>query len=380
MRLGVYTDYTYRRAAGILYTERAFGLFMARLAEEFDELVLVGKVDPEDGPLRYPMPPGTRLVELPYFASLTQPVRVAAVLARSLGAMWRAVGEVDGVWLLGPHPLGLALAAVAAVRGRRIVLGVRQDFPLYVRARHPQRRWLHRLGDVLEHCWRWLARRTAVITVGPALAEGYREARRLEMVVSLVSEHEILTASPEPGTRTQRRFLSVGRLEEEKNPLLLADILANLCRGDSDWRLTVCGEGPFRAQLEERLRDLQVEDRVDLLGYVAHQQLRSLYREADALLHVSWTEGVPQVLFEAFAARLPVVATDVGGVARAVGGAALLVDPGDAAAAAAALERLWEEPSLRAQLVDRGTEVVRAHTLDAEAARVAAFLQHAAAA
>ena len=55
---------------------------------------------------------------------------------------------------------------------------------------------------------------------------------------------------------------------------------------------------------------------------------------SDVFLHVSWTEGVPQVLFEAFAAGLPVVATDVGGVAQAVDGAALLVAPGDALAAA----------------------------------------------
>ena len=51
--------------------------------------------------------------------------------------------------------------------------------------------------------------------------------------------------------------------------------------------------------------------------------LLALYRSAHVLLHVSWTEGLPQVLFEAFAAGLPVVATDVGGVAEAAGDGAL---------------------------------------------------------
>ena len=45
---------------------------------------------------------------------------------------------------------------------------------------------------------------------------------------------------------------------------------------------------------------------------------------------MSWTEGLPQVLFEAFAAGTPVVATAVGGVPEAVGDAALLIPPGDA--------------------------------------------------
>jgi glycosyltransferase involved in cell wall biosynthesis len=92
---------------------------------------------------------------------------------------------------------------------------------------------------------------------------------------------------------------------------------------------------------------------------------------------VSWTEGVPQVLFEAFAAGMPVVATDVGGVRAAVGDAALLVGPGDAAAAAGALERVVGDARLRAALVRAGRERVRTHTLEAEAHRTARFLSAA---
>ena len=51
---------------------------------------------------------------------------------------------------------------------------------------------------------------------------------------------------------------------------------------------------------------------------LAGPELAARYAGADALVHVSWTEGVPQVLLEAFAAGLPVVATAVGGVPAAV--------------------------------------------------------------
>jgi glycosyltransferase involved in cell wall biosynthesis len=102
--------------------------------------------------------------------------------------------------------------------------------------------------------------------------------------------------------------------------------------------------------------------------------LAELYSESHALLHVSWTEGVPQVLFEAFAAGLPVVATAVGGVAEAAGHAALLVAPGDAAQPAAALQQLAANPGLREGLAKNGLERVRGHTIEAEAARVAAFI------
>ncbi len=101
----------------------------------------------------------------------------------------------------------------------------------------------------------------------------------------------------------------------------------------------------------------------------------SLYASSDVFLHVSWTEGVPQVLFEAFAAGLPVVATDVGGVAQAVDGAALLIPAGDASAAAKALERVAEDESLRQRLIRQGLEQVREHTLEAETQRLALFLE-----
>jgi glycosyltransferase involved in cell wall biosynthesis len=169
--------------------------------------------------------------------------------------------------------------------------------------------------------------------------------------------------------------LSVGRLEGEKNPLLLAEVLARLRERGGPWRLIVCGDGGLRGELAERLRALGVADHAELLGTVDFDRLRELYREGHALLHVSLTEGVPQVIFEAFAAGLPVVATDVGGVAEAAGDAALLVSPGDAAAAARALERVAKQSPLREQLVRAGLAEARRHTSRAECRRVAAFLR-----
>ena len=169
--------------------------------------------------------------------------------------------------------------------------------------------------------------------------------------------------------------LSVGRLDREKNPLLLADVLARLRQHDPRWRLVVAGEGPLEEELRARLAELGVADAAELRGYVPIDGgLPELYRTSHAFLHISWTEGLPQVLFEAFAAGLPVVATDVGGVAAAAGDAALLVPPGDAERPAAELGRVAADPALRARLVEAGLRQVRRHTLEAECRRVAEFL------
>ncbi len=376
-RIGVYTDYTYRRADGVIYAERAFSLFLAALAESGGQITVLGKIDRAPGVLRYRLPDSIAFVELPYYPSMTHFVAATVAMVRSLTAFWRALDGLDGVWLLGPHPLALTFAAIALARRRSVVLGVRQDFPTYVRSRHPGRRWLVRTGDALDLLWRALARWVPTIVVGPALGDRYARGRTLEIAVSLVPERAIAPAQALTARRyddPELRVLSVGRLEEEKNPLLLADVAAGLRRRDARWRLLVCGEGPLEAALRERARQLGVEEAIVLLGYLAHDRLADLYRSSHVLLHVSWTEGLPQVLFEAAAARLPIVATAVGGIEAAFGGAALLIGPGDAGAAVAGVERIASDSRLREELAERAAHVVGERTLEAEAARVLGFL------
>ena len=104
-------------------------------------------------------------------------------------------------------------------------------------------------------------------------------------------------------------------------------------------------------------------------------QLLALYQDSHALLHVSWTEGFPQVLVEAFAAGLPVVATDVGGVAAAVGHAVRLIPPGDADAAASELGAVAADRGLREGLIRAGHDYAAARTATVEVKRVADFVR-----
>jgi glycosyltransferase involved in cell wall biosynthesis len=373
VRVIVYTDYVYKREDGVVYAQRAFALFLARLARHVDRLVVTGRLDPAPGRSYYALPPEVEFVPLPHYQSLAQPLRALPAMVRSLTSFWRALRGVDTAWLLGPYPLSFAFVALAALRRRRIYLGVRQDWPRYVESRHPGNRPLILVSTLMEGGYRLLARRYPIVVVGPQLARNYARATAvLPVTVSMVDEEDIAPPRGLPEAGEDRVILSVGRLETEKNPLLMAEILAAL--GDG-WRLQVAGEGPLRDDLEARLGELGMAHRAELLGYVPIDAgLHDLYRRADVFLHVSWTEGLPQVIFEAFAARLPVVATAVGGVPDAVGDAGLLVPPGEAGAAVEALQRLAREPALRDELVERGVARVRAHTTDAECARIAEFL------
>jgi glycosyltransferase involved in cell wall biosynthesis len=374
-RVAVYADVAYSRRDGAVYADETFALFAAALRDNAPVVVLLGRLDPASPrPCPHRVRGDVELVSLPDYASLAAPAGVVLALARSVRRFWGTVGEVDAVWLLGPHPLAVAFAAIAAVRRRRVVLGVRQDLPAYMRHRHPGRRRLILAGDALEAVWRCLALAFPTVVVGGELARRYRRARALlPVTVSIVPAAAVRAPPPRPATG-DLRVLSVGRLDREKNPLLLADVLARLSAADERWRLTVCGSGPLEGELAERLQRLGVAERAELRGTLPLDALRAEYEASDVLLHVSGTEGVPQVLLEAFAAGLPVVATDVGGVADATAGAALVVRPGDAHAAAAAIERLAGDPEERARLVGAGLQRARHHTIEAETARVAGLL------
>lgn len=378
MRLVVYCDYSYRVQEGTVYAELPFAVFLRALAPHCERLVVTGRLDPLPGRYPYVMT-GVEYAPLPHYESGAQIGSVMRTIPAGLERFWRVLEDVDVAWILGPNPpQALLFALLAKVRGRRLVLGVRQDLPQLIRHRHPDKPIVRFAALALETLFRLLGRTVPVVVVGPDLARRYRGSAELHVAyVSLLREHDIL--DPEDDHRgfdgNELRILSVGRLDPEKNPLLLADVLARALAADHRWRLDICGDGSLMASLGQRLKDLGVDQHAVLHGYVPIDDgLWDLYRRSHVLLHVSLTEGVPQVLLEAFAVRLPVVATAVGGVAEVVHGRGLLVPPNDAEAAARALGQLISDARLRTELVETAVREARDHTLEVECTRLASFL------
>jgi glycosyltransferase involved in cell wall biosynthesis len=378
MRLAVYCDYSYRVDDGHLSAELPFALFVQGLAPYCERLVVTGRLDPSPG--RYPFElDSVVFVPLPHYASGAALRSVIRAIPAGARRFWRMLSDVDVVWILGPNPAqALMFALLSVLRRRRLVLGVRQNLPELIRHRHPDKPLVKFAAVLLEATFRLLARAFPIVVVGPDLARRYRAAATLHVAyVSLLHEHDIVAANDDHRRYDgdELRLLSVGRLDPEKNPLLIADVLQRALQHDPRWRLHVCGEGVLSEALELRLAEMGIADRVTFHGYVPIDDgLWDLYRRSHALLHVSLTEGVPQVLLEAFAARLPVVATDVGGVGELVHGRGWLTPPNDADAAASALAELASDAERRTELVERAAEEIRRHTLEAECAALASFL------
>ncbi|MCC6223267.1 MAG: glycosyltransferase [Thermoleophilia bacterium] len=384
-RLGVYVNVVYRvvgnRDGASVSTDRAFLLFANEVGRRLGGTVLFGRTIRAERPSDYVFPPGVELAELPHYESLHHLGQVARAFVWSISGIWRGLARVDAVWVFGPNPFSFLFIVLALARRRRVVLGVRQDTMTYTRTRLRGGFWKLALAPmtVMDWSYRMLARRVPTTVVGSQLARAFGDRPSvLPMVVSLVREADIAAAPPRDYSG-QVGLLTVGRLDPEKNPLLLVEALAALERTrPGRFRLTWVGRGPLEAAVHARARELGVDRLISLHGYVPFgPELLGLYRAAHAFVHVSLTEGVPQVLIEAMASATPVVATDVGGVSDLLEGgtAGLLVPPADPDALVGALLRLSDEPALRDSLVARGLELASRLTFEAEAERVAAFVR-----
>ncbi len=169
-----------------------------------------------------------------------------------------------------------------------------------------------------------------------------------------------------------RAFVAIGRLVGQKDyPAMLRGFAEG---AHSTHTLTIFGEGPARGALERSIRRLDLAAQVTLAGHVADAAAR--LPQFDALLLSSAYEGVPAVVVEALAARLPVIATDCGPGVRALldeGRLGTIVERGDDEAFGAAIHTLRDDPSLDEA---RRTQAAR-FTLDASADRYLEVLQAA---
>jgi len=144
----------------------------------------------------------------------------------------------------------------------------------------------------------------------------------------------------------------VGRLSREKG----ADVMLNaLALSDPSWRLSMIGDGRERGQLARQAADLGIGDRVVWHGGVTNAG--ALMTAFDAFVLSSRTEGTPIALFEAMHARVPIVATQVGGVPDVVTSEhAILVPSERPVAIAEALAELKRDPAAAKRRSDQARE------------------------
>jgi len=280
---------------------------------------------------------------------MARPSRLAALV----GLAARRRVDVVHAWdfFTGPYVAAAGLSARVPALG-----SLRQAIPDDFRSL--AMRWLGRTGLELLVV---NSRRVARSIQGTPL-----EGLRCEVVQNGVEGIEEL--SREERARRRARLdlgpgdvvvMAVGRLDENKNPLLLVEAFGRIRGGFPFGMLVFLGDGPLRGDVVRRAEALGMSESVLTPGFVPGAA--SLMAAADVVVLTSWTEGLPNVVMEASAAGVPVVATDAGGVREVVedGLSGFVVEPGDVEALAGRLETLLRDGALRASMGRSGRSKMR---------------------
>lgn len=165
-------------------------------------------------------------------------------------------------------------------------------------------------------------------------------------------------------TSSQQIILSIGRLSKEKAHADLIEAFRQLAQTHPglDNKLLIVGEGPELEALRAVSHGSGLAERIIFAGQVA--DVRPYYDIASVFVLPSHSEGSPNVLLEAMAARVPVVATEVGGVPEVVNSeeTALLAPAAQPATLAAAIARVLQDSDLAARLCGAAALVVKNHS------------------
>ena len=279
-------------------------------------------------------------------------------------------------WLqVAPLVLAFQLAAIRAVRRERphvvhahwilpagiVAMLLRRTTKLpYVITVHGADAYTLRSGLALRIKRAVVRRAAATVPVSTAIGNEVAKLGPVSAAVPMGVDVESIRAAvgvrrPEPG-----RVLFVGRLVEKKGVNVLLSAAAEVPAA----RIVIVGDGPIAPELRAQAASLGIADRVEFLGARSRAEVMAELARAAVVTLPSQVgaggdqDGVPVVLGEAMAAGVPVVASDIGGLAEYVsdGETGRLVPPGAVPELATALGELVADPNAAEKLAVAASE------------------------
>ncbi|GIX49579.1 MAG: LPS biosynthesis protein RfbU [Candidatus Tectimicrobiota bacterium] len=261
------------------------------------------------------------------------------------------------------YPAGLAVALLGRQWRRPVVLTVRGSdlnrFPKDPILRQAIRYTLRAVAHVIAVS-EDLRRKAVALGAAPAnvsvIPNGVDLARFRPLPQALARQRLGLPASAQV-------VLYVGALEAGKGVLDLLRAFRAVCDAapQREVRLVLIGRGAQQREVCRRLRALSLDGRAQWCPHVPHAEVPLWLGASDVLCLPSYSEGRPNVIYEAMACGRPVVASRVGGIPEMLCAPALgeMVPPGDVAALAAALQRAlarqWDAATIRQYALPHST-------------------------
>jgi glycosyltransferase involved in cell wall biosynthesis/predicted metal-dependent phosphoesterase TrpH len=314
--------------------------------------------------------PAAAELEVPFYEGMSLGIPGLPDLVETL-----AEGSYDLVHVTAPGPAGIAATLMSRITGVPLLASYHTEIATYagMRSKDETLEALTRAG-----LGAFYSAPAAVLSPSPSadasvVALGADPARVGRW------ERGVDTGRFDPGKADRDAFpgeikvLYAGRLTREKGVDLLAETFLRAHERDPRLHLLLAGGGPEEGELRERLGD-----RATFLGWLSGEELPRAYASADAFLFCSSTDTYGQVILEAAASGLPVVAVAEGGPAALIEnrhtGLLCLPDPDHLAGA---LLRLASSPQLRRQLGDAAAHAARERSWERSMGQLAAGYRRA---
>jgi glycosyltransferase involved in cell wall biosynthesis/predicted metal-dependent phosphoesterase TrpH len=308
--------------------------------------------------------PAVAEVDVPFYAGLEIGMPSLPAMVEVL-----AEGRFDAVHLTSPGPAGVIAALIARIMELPVLGSWHTELGAYAGLRSASPELERGMDAALSLFYRQCGR---VLSPSPASDDSLV---RLGVERALIGRwgRGVDTSRFDPALRDPDfypghiKVLYAGRLTREKGADLLVESFLRAYATDPRLHLLLAGGGPEEEMVRERLGE-----QATFLGWLEGDDLARAYASADIFLFCSRTDTFGQVLVEAGASGLPVVAVDEGGPSSIVvdGETGRLCEP-DAAMLAAALLQLADSPAWRAKLGRQGREAARARTWKASMRQLA---------
>ncbi|MBI1760311.1 MAG: glycosyltransferase [Acidobacteria bacterium] len=321
--------------------------------ELFDQLVIVAPQDQGPPPKFWaPYQNSATISVIPFRQDkgrgLEQETTALTEVPRMIAALVKAARQTDAFHLRSPCSISLLGSLLLPLLQARLCAKYAGQWGAYPGEARSYR-WQRAL---LKSFW-WR---------GPVTVYGEWPAQPPHVVplfTSVLNQEQLARAQKSAQQKARRnadatglRLLYVGRLSAAKNVDITIEAIAQLCARNLDVTCDIVGDGIERAALENRVRELKLQERVKFAGSVDFERVLDFYERADALVLASETEGWPKAIAEAMAFGLVCIGSDRGLVPWMLGeGRGFVVPPRDVQALADALAPLAAAP---AQFVEIG--------------------------
>ncbi|GAB7524621.1 glycosyltransferase [Paraburkholderia sp. 2C] len=340
-----------------------FEKFAARFTQSFDEVRIAARSFPAARPV------GTRVTgERTSFLDLGAHRGVAALLAgipRLVARVSRTVAQADVLLIRFPGNIALLAMLICWWRGKRFSTEIVADPADYfsdAASRHPLRRIARAV-----HCWatRYAATHAQTVRYVTAytlqLEYPAHDIRRVFGFSDVYLPDSMFDQAVGPANDPHHSFgiVNVAMMHNEsKGHTVLIHAIARLRARGLNVHATLIGDGSLREKFVREAKQAGIDGAVHFAGSMGGDEVRAAVARHALFVLPSFQEGMPRAMLEAMALGVPVIATQVGGIAEVLE-VNELVKPGDVAGLCDRIERVVKDPAFRRSEAQRHRSIAR---------------------